>query len=171
MNARALERLGPHGAFGLALCAAAKRDDRVVALTADLGNASGLGRFSRTYPVRFWNVGIAEQNLVGVAAGLAEEGRIPFATSFAAFIAMRSCEQVRHHLGLMQRNVKLVGIGAGLTMRHFGADHCGDEDLGIIRAIGGIKIWRPVDCTEVYDSVLEIAEHDGPAYLRLEEIK
>ena len=167
MNAKTLSRLGQRGTFGLALLAAAERDPRVVALTADLATTSGLDRFKRQHPDRFWNVGIAEQNMVGIAAGMAAAGRIPFATSFATFLTMRSCEQVRHHLGLMQRNVKLVGIGAGRAFLEFGHSHWALEDEAIVRAITGITIISPADCAEVYDAVLAMAEHDGPMYLRL----
>lgn len=166
-NPRGLSRIGPRGTFGLALLSAANRDDRIVGLTADLSITAGMERFRKEMPDRFVNVGIAEQNLVGVAAGLADDGWIPFAASFANFITMRSCEFVRHHLGYMQQNVKLVGIGAGFAMGQFGTTHYSIEDVAVMRAVPNLTIISPADCSEVCEAVQALARLEGPAYLRL----
>lgn len=166
-NARALSRLGPRGTLGLALQALAEEDDRAVALTADLAITAGLERFRQSYPDRFFNVGIAEQNLVGVASGLAEGGWTPFAVTFANFAALRANEMVRHHLGYMQQNVKLVGIGAGFAMGQFGTTHYSVEDVGALRSIPNLAIVAPADCSEVVDAVFTVARMEGPVYLRL----
>jgi transketolase len=166
-SARGLSRLGPRGTFGVALLAAAQDNDRVVGLTADLAITAGMERFRVQMPDRFINVGIAEQNLVGVAAGLADDGWIPFAVTFANFAAMRSCEFVRHHLGYMQQNIKMVGIGAGFAMGQFGTTHYSLEDVAVLRAIPNLTIVSPADCSEVYEAVHAMALSTSPTYLRL----
>jgi transketolase len=166
-NARALSRLGPRGTFGLALIAAAEEDSCVVGLSADLAVTAGMDRFRISFPDRFLNLGIAEQNLVGVASGLADDGWVPFAVSFANFSALRACEFVRHHLGYMRQNVKLVGIGAGFAMGQFGTTHYSLEDVSALRAIPNMTIVAPADCSEVFDAVAAAAAFAGPIYLRL----
>lgn len=160
-------RLGPRATYGQALLELAKINEKIIALSADLGNSSGLDRFKNELPERFVNVGIAEQNLVGVAAGISKEGLIPFASSFAPFITMRAAEQVRMNLGYMQLNVKTVGIGSGLSMGFLGNSHFGLEDIAVMRAIPNITILSPSDSGEVAKSVFAAAELDGPVYIRL----
>lgn len=166
-SARGLSRLGPRGTFGVALLSVAEQNDRVVGLTADLAITAGMERFRIKMPERCVNVGIAEQNLVGIAAGMADDGWIPFAVTFANFAAMRSCEFVRHHLGYMQQNVKMVGIGAGFAMGQFGTTHYSLEDVAVLRAVPNMTIVSPADCSEVYEAVHALAVTDTPAYLRL----
>ena len=160
-------RLGPRAVYGQTLLKLASEEPKIIALSADLGNSSGLERFKSSFPNRFINIGIAEQNLVGVAAGLAKEGFIPFASSFAPFITMRACEQVRMNLGYMQLNVKIVAIGSGLSMGFLGNSHYGLEDIAIIRAIPNITIISPADCAEVVKSVNAACKFTGPVYIRL----
>lgn len=164
---KGLARLGPRGTFGIALLSVAEENDRIVGLTADLAITAGMERFRLQLPERFFNVGIAEQNLVGVASGLADDGWIPFAVTFANFAAMRSCEFVRHHLGYMQQNVKLVGMGAGFAMGQFGTTHYSLEDVAVLRAIPNLTIVSPADCTEVYEAVQALSMSSAPTYLRL----
>ncbi len=166
-NAKGLSRLGPRGTFGLALGALANENDRVVGLTADLSITAGMERFRAAHPDRFYNVGIAEQNLVCIASGLADDGWIPFATTFANFAALRACEFVRHHMGYMQQNIKLVGIGAGFAMGQFGTTHYSLEDVAALRSIPNLTIISPADCSEVVEAVQAAAEIQGPVYLRL----
>lgn len=166
-NARGLSRLGPRGTFGMALLAAAEVNPQIVGVTADLAITAGLERFRLKYPERLLNVGIAEQNLVGIAAGLAEDGWQPYAVTFANFAAMRSNEFVRHHLGYMRQNVTMVGIGAGFAMGQFGTTHYSLEDISGLRAIPNLTILSPGDCTEVFQTVLALAEDPRPCYLRL----
>ena len=166
-NPRALSRLGPRGTFGLALKDVAAANDRVLGISADLAITAGMDGFRQAYPDRFINTGIAEQNMVGLAAGLADDGWVPFAVSFANFSALRACEFVRHNLGYLQQNVKLVGIGAGFAMGQFGTTHYSLEDVSALRAIPGMTIVAPADCTEVFEAVSAVAEHAGPVYLRL----
>jgi transketolase len=153
--------------YGQAILDLAERRTDLMVLSADLGNSSGLDRFKKSYPDQFINVGIAEQNLVGVAAGLAKEGHTVFASSFAPFITMRASEQVRMNLGYMQFNVKTVGIGSGLVMGFLGNSHFGIEDAAVMRAIPGIMIVTPADCGEIVKVVNAAADHVGPMYIRL----
>ena len=136
-------------------------------VTGDLGDSSGLARFKNTFPDRFINVGIAEQNMIGVAAGLAKEGYNVFATSFGPFITLRSGEQVRMNLGYMELNVKAVAIGSGLSMAFLGNSHYGLEDAAVMRSIPNLTVVSPADCAEIVKVVHAAAEFDGPMYIRL----
>jgi transketolase len=136
-------------------------------LSADLGKSSGLDRFAKTYPEKFLNTGIAEQNLIGVAAGLSKEGFQVFATSFAPFISMRASEQIRMNMGYMGLNIKAVSIGSGLSMGFLGNSHYGIEDAAIMRAIPNITVVSPADCGEIIKVVYASLSYDKPMYIRL----
>ncbi len=165
--ARQWSRIGSRGVFGQAMLATAPEHADLLVLSADLGNSSGLDRFKTAYPERFLNTGIAEQNMVGVAAGLAKEGFNVFATTFAPFISMRAAEQVRMNLGYMQLNVKAVALGSGLAMGFLGNSHYGLEDLAVMRSIPNLTIVCPADCAEIFKAVEAAARFQGPMYLRL----
>lgn len=167
LDVRTWSMLGQRGTFGNALERLGEEYEDIIALSADLCNTSGLDRFAAKFPERFLNVGIAEQNLVGVAAGIADTGKIPFATTFANFASLRACEMVRHFMGYMQCNVKLVGFGAGFAMEYFGNTHYGIEDIAAICAIPNIIILSPADGMEVVKCVEAAIQHEGPVYLRL----
>lgn len=167
LNARLWSKLGSRGTFGLTMMELGKEYDDIMVLTADLCSTSGLDRFREAYPEKFCNVGIAEQNLVGIAAGLAKEGKTVFASSFATFIAMRAFEQVRLNLGYMGFNVKVVGLAAGFAMGMFGNTHYGIEDIALMRAIPGLCVLSPADCSEVVKATCAAAQYSGPVYLRL----
>jgi transketolase len=164
---RTLSMLGQRGSFGVALTDIAKENSKIIALTADLCNTSGLDRFNQAYPDRLINVGIAEQNMIGIAAGLAAGGNIPFVTTFSNFASMRSCEQIKHFLGYMRENVKVVGFAGGFAMGMFGTTHYGIEDIACIRAINNLIILSPADGLEVVKSVAAAACIDAPVYIRL----
>lgn len=166
-NARQWSRLGSRGVFGQAILALAEAKQNLMVLSADLGNSSGLDRFKNAYPDKFLNVGIAEQNMIGVAAGLAKEGFVVFATSFAPFISMRCSEQIRMNLGYMNLNVKAVAIGSGVSMAYLGNSHYGIEDASIMRSIPNITVVSPADCAEIFKTVFAAAEYEGPMYIRL----
>ena len=159
---RTWSMLGQRGTFGSALEKIGSENEKIIALSADLCNTSGLDRFAAKFPQRFINTGIAEQSLVGTAAGLADAGELPFATTFANFAALRACEQVRHFMGYMKCNVKLVGLAAGFAMEYFGNSHYGIEDVAAIRAIPNIVILSPADGMEVVKCVEAAAFHEGP---------
>jgi transketolase len=160
-------RLGSRAVYGQTLLELARHNHSIIAISADLGNSSGLDRFKNTFPDRFINVGIAEQNMIGVASGLAKEGFTVFASSFAPFISLRSGEQIRMNLGYMQHNVKAVGIGSGLAMGFLGNSHFGTEDLAVMLAIPSITVISPSDTTEVVKAVIESSNVKGPVYIRL----
>lgn len=166
-NARQWSRIGSRGVFGQAILAVAEHHPNMMVMSADLGNSSGLDRFKKTYPNQFLNIGIAEQNMIGVAAGLAKEGYNVFATSFAPFIAMRAAEQVRMNLGYMEMNVKAVAIGSGVSMAFLGNSHYGIEDAAVMRSIPNITVVSPADCAEIFKTVQAAAKFEGPMYIRL----
>lgn len=167
MDIKMWSRLGPRATYGIALSELIEEDERILALSADLGQSSGLLRLMTTKPERYVNVGIAEQNLIGVAAGMTKAGFIPFASSFAPFITLRCADQIRMNLGYMNLNVKLVGLGSGCSMGYLGYSHYGMEDIALLRAIPNLTILSPADCGQIVGMVRLAAEHDGPVYIRL----
>lgn len=167
MNAAIWSRLGSRGTFGVALTDLASEYDDLMVLTADLAITSGLGRFQTQYPQKFLNVGIAEQNMIGIGAGMANEGKNVFVTTFATFAAMRSYEQIRMHLGYMELNVKVVGLASGLAMGMFGNTHYGIEDLALMRAVPGLLVLSPADGAEIVKTIQAMVKYKGPAYIRL----
>ena len=166
-NIRLWSRLGSCGAFGQAALELPKLDDRIVLLTSDLCFYSGLDRFKATYPDKFYNIGIAEQNMVGIAAGMAKEGFIPFATTYATFAAMRCADQVRVNMGYMKLGVKLIGLTAGWSVGILGPTHMSIEDIAVMRSIPNIVILSPADCTETVKAVLAASKLNDPVYIRL----
>lgn len=166
-NARQWSRLGSRGVLGQAILSLAETKQNLMILSADLGSSSGLGRFKNAYPDKFLNIGIAEQNMIGVAAGLAKEGFVVFATSFAPFISMRCSEQIRMNLGYMNLNIKVVAIGSGVAMAFLGNSHYGIEDASIMRSIPNLTVVSPADCAEIVKTVFAAAEYEGPMYIRL----
>ena len=159
--------LGKRGTFGSAFSELAPGRKNIIAMSADFTRSSGLERFSKTYPEQFINVGIAEQNLLGVASGLASEGNNVFVTSFAAFIATRSYEQVKIHCGYMKHNIKVVGLASGFGVQQQGNTHYGLDDLCLMRSIPGMTILSPADSTEVVKATEALMDFEGPVYLRL----
>lgn len=166
-NALAWSRLNSRKVFGTILEEIAPFHPELMVLAADVADSAGLTGFVQKYPNQFLNTGIAEQNMVGIAAGLALEGRCVFAASFAPFASMRCYEMLRSYLGYMKLNVKVVGLASGLSMGVGGNTHFGLEDASITRAIPNMTVISPADCTETVKAVLALTEHDGPAYLRL----
>ena len=140
-------RMGPRAMFGQFMLELAKNKDLIV-ISADLGRSSGLDRFKAAYPKQYLSVGICEQNLIGVASGLAREGYKVFVTSFAPFLSMRASEQIRMNLGYMKHPVNIVALGSGLSMGFLGNRHFGLEDTGIMRTIPGIMFF-PADNLEL----------------------
>lgn len=166
-SARAWSRMGPRAVYGQFLIEMAKENSRLIALSADLGRSSGLGAFAKELPNQFFNVGIAEQNLVGISSGLARMGFNVFCTTFAPFASLRAGEQVRMNMGYMQEPVKLVALASGFALGFLGNSHFGIEDVAIMRAIPGITIVSPADCVELYKSLKALEHFDKPVYLRL----
>lgn len=161
------ESIATRAAYGQAIIELAKTDKDLVVLDADLSGATMTKDFSKTYPERFFNMGIAECNMVGVAAGLAASGKKPFANTFAMFAAGRAYEQVRNSVAYPRLNVKVVGSHGGLSVGEDGATHQCIEDLALMRAIPGMMVCCPCDGAEMRLTTAALLGYNGPAYLRL----
>jgi len=153
-------------AFGEALLELAARDPRIVTLDADLSKSTMTAKFAKTYPERGFNLGIAESNMVGVGAGLALTGKIPFVCSFACFVAGRF-ETIRISVAYTNANVKIVGTHAGIAIGEDGYSQMGLEDIAGLRALPNVTIIQPADELETKQAVAYAVEHQGPVYLRL----
>lgn len=164
---RAWSMMGPTGLFGVAMRELAEENKSLCVVTADLCSFSGLERFHQEFPERLYNVGIAEQNMVGVAAGLTREGINVFAATYASFASTRALDQVRVNMGYMNLPVKLVGLTAGFASGILGATHMSLEDMAIIRAIPNIVILSPADCLETVKCLEAAIHYPGPVYIRL----
>lgn len=151
--------------YGEALAALGEKYDFLV-LDADLAAATKTGVFKKKFPERFFDCGIAEGNMVSVAAGIATTGKKVFATSFAMFAAGRAYEQIRNSIGYPHLNVNIVGTHASITVGEDGATHQCSEDLALMRTIPGMSVICPADATEAYAAVEAALNHDGPCYLR-----
>ncbi|NLJ26257.1 MAG: transketolase family protein [Firmicutes bacterium] len=157
----------PRDAYGRALLEAATQDSRIVALDADLSGSTMSRYVKENFPDRFFEMGIAEQNMVSVAAGLSLTGKIPFAHSFSVFIVGRAYDQIRQSIAVPKLNVKLVGSSYGLSDFGDGATHQSVEDVAIMRAVPNMTVIVPVDAVEVRQAVKAILEYHGPVYLRI----
>jgi transketolase len=153
--------------FGRGLVLAGERDKRVVALCADLIDSTKMGDFAKAFPERFVEIGIAEQNLVTVAAGMALAGKTPFVSSYAAFSPGRNWEQIRTTICLNETNVKVVGSHAGVSVGPDGATHQMLEDITLMRVLPHMRVVVPADSIEAQKATLALAASTGPAYLRL----
>ncbi len=152
--------------FGDALLQLGKENPRVVALAADLAESIRMGPFAQAFPERFFQCGVAEANMVGVAAGLTIGGWIPYAGSFCNFITGRVFDQIRQSVAYSNKNVKLIGSHSGLTLGEDGATHQILEDIAMMRALPNMVVINPADYTQTYQATLAIAEYYGPVYLR-----
>lgn len=158
-------------AYGIALVEVGAKDKDIVVLDADLSKSTKTANFKEAYPERFFNVGIAEQNLISVGAGLAAAGKKPFVSSFAMFAAGRAFEQVRNSLGYPKLNVKVCATHAGITVGEDGASHQCLEDISIMRTIPNLKVIVPADEKETNAVIHWAADYEGPAYIRLGRAK
>ncbi|MCC6149570.1 MAG: transketolase family protein [Planctomycetes bacterium] len=154
-------------AFGQALLELGRENPNVVALTADLGESVKTGAFAKEFPNRFFQMGIAEANMVDVAAGMATVGKIPFATTFAIFGTGRAWESVRNTVGYPRLNVKIACTHSGLGVGEDGASHQALEDVCVMRVIPGMAVVVPADYASAYRATKAVAAHVGPVYLRL----
>jgi len=161
------EKIATRAAYGEALVALAQEYPQLVVLDADLSGSTMTNGFAKANPERFFNMGIAEANMVGVAAGLAAAGKKPFANSFAMFAAGRAFEQVRNSVAYPGLNVTVVGSHGGLSVGEDGATHQCCEDIAIMRAIPGMTVVNPCDGNEMRAAVKALLDNDGPAYLRM----
>ena len=153
-------------AYGKALVELGEKNPNILVLDADLAAATKTGAFKKAFPERFFDTGIAESNMMGVAAGLATTGYTVFASSFAMFSAGRAFEQVRNTIAYPHLNVKIGATHAGISVGEDGASHQCCEDIALMRSIPGMVILNPADDIEARAAVLAAAEHDGPVYMR-----
>lgn len=160
------DKIATREAYGKALAEFGKIYENLVVLDADLAAATKTGVFKKEFPDRFFDCGIAENNMIGVAVGLSLTGKIPFASSFAMFAAGRSFEQVRNSIGYPHCNVKIGATHAGITVGEDGATHQCCEDIALMRTIPGMVILNPSDGTEARLAVKAAIEYNGPVYLR-----
>lgn len=161
-----VKRIATREGYGEALIEMGNTRDDLIVLDADLAAATKTGVFKKAFPDRFYDCGISEQNMIGVAAGLAATGKLVFASSFAMFAAGRAFEQIRNMLGYPHLPVKVGATHAGISVGEDGATHQCCEDIAIMRTIPGITIINPADVVEAKAATLAAAEIDGPVYLR-----
>ena len=161
------KKIATRESFGMALCELAKEHDDIIVLDADLAAATKTEIFKKAYPDRFFDCGIAEANMIGVAAGLAAAGKVPFAASFAMFATGRAYEQVRNSVGYPHLNVKIAGSHAGISVGEDGATHQCCEDLALMRTIPGMVVLNPADHYEMMAATKAAYEYQGPVYIRL----
>lgn len=142
-------------------------DERIAVLTADLGFSNRTVEFSYRHPDRFFNMGIAEQNMVSVAAGLATVGYVPYVATFASFLGLLCCEHIRTDLAYPSLPVRLLGHHAGISLGYYGTSHHATEDIGIMRAIANLKIVCPADAYSLEHALRQTVDVEGPIYFRL----
>lgn len=161
------KKVATREAYGKALAALATVNENILVLDADLSKSTKTADFKAVCEDRFFNMGIAEGNMMGVAAGLATCGKIPYVSTFAMFAAGRAFEQIRNSIGYTHLNVKICATHAGLTVGEDGASHQAIEDLALMRTIPGMTVICPADAVETEAAIKAIADFDGPCYVRL----
>ena len=159
-------KIDTRSGFGEGLAIAGREDERVLALTADLKGSLKMDKFADEFPERFVQCGIAEANMIGVAAGLAITGKIPFAGSFAEFVTGRVYDQIRQEVCYGETNVKIAASHAGITLGEDGATHQTMEDIALMRALPGMVVINPCDYNQTKAATIAAAKYDGPVYLR-----
>lgn len=153
--------------YGKALCDMAKTNENIVALSSDLQRSTKIGSFAELYPNRFFNIGIAEQNMLGIASGLAKVGYVPFVSTYGVFATMRALEQLRTDICYQNLNVNIIGSHSGLSFGQAGSTHQATEDLSILRGIPNITVICTADGLETANAVQAAYEIDGPTYIRI----
>jgi transketolase len=160
------QKIATRDAYGDALVALGKKRDDVVALDADLSGSTKTAKFAKAFPERFFNIGIAEQDMMGTAAGLAIGGKLPFASTFAVFATGRAWEQIRQSICYPNLNVKIVASHAGVTVGEDGGSHQSLEDIAVMRVLPHMTVIVPADGVETAQAIEAVAEHRGPCYVR-----
>lgn len=161
-----VKKIATRESYGNALVELGKEHEDVVVLDADLAAATKTGMFKKAFPERHIDCGIAECNMIGVAAGMAAAGKVPFASSFAMFASGRAFEQVRNSVGYPHLNVKIGATHAGISVGEDGATHQCNEDIALMRTIPGMVVINPSDDVEAKAAVKAAYEHEGPVYMR-----
>lgn len=162
-----LEKKATRAGYGAGLLNAGQNNDSIVVLDADLSGSTKTNQFAKEFPDRFFNFGVAEQNMIGQAAGFALSGLIPVASSFAIFVTGRAWEIVRNSVAYPGLNVKLAASHAGVTLGEDGASHQIIEDIALMRAIPGMTVLVPADYWQAYHAIKAAIEYRGPVYIRL----
>lgn len=162
-----MSKIATRDAYGKTLLKLGETNDNVVVLDADLSKSTKTNDFSKAFPNRFFNMGIAEQNLIGAACGFATAGKIPFASTFAMFATGRAFEVIRNSVCYPKLNVKICATHAGITVGEDGASHESIEDISIMRSIPNMTVVVPADGIETEKVILEAAKYNGPMYVRL----
>ena len=166
-NLKMWAKIGTRATFGLASLELAKSINNLIIITGDVSTSAGLDRFKKKYPEKYIDVGIAEQNMIGVAAGLSSEGFNVVTTTFSPFQTARCCEQIKVCLGYMKNKITMVGLASGLTLGTLGYTHCSIEDVAMIRGIPNISIVSPADSCETVKALIASLNHKTSVYLRL----
>lgn len=161
-----MEMKDTRSGFGAGLSELGKTNDKVVALCADLTGSLKMNDFAKNHPKRFFQVGIAEANMMGIAAGLTIGGHIPFTGTFANFSTSRVYDQIRQSIAYSEKNVKICASHAGLTLGEDGATHQVLEDIGMMKMLPGMTVINPCDYNQTKAATIAIADHHGPVYLR-----
>ncbi len=161
------QKIATRDAYGDALVALGKKRDDVVVLDADLSGSTKTGKFAKAFPDRFFNIGIAEQDMMGTAAGLAIGGKLPFASTFAVFATGRAWEQIRQSICYPNLNVKIVASHAGVTVGEDGGSHQSLEDIAVMRVLPHMTVIVPADGPETLQAIEAVAEYKGPCYVRV----
>ncbi|MDR1134097.1 MAG: transketolase family protein [Synergistaceae bacterium] len=157
----------PRKIFGAAVCEEAAKNPNIVAMSADSGGSSGLSGFKKDFPERYFEFGIMEQGVVGIASGLAATGRVPVFCAIAPFVTARPFEMFRNDVGYMRQNVKIVGRNCGISYSDLGSTHHSLEDFAIVRMIPGVAVMAPQDPEEIKSAVRAMLRHTGPVYMRI----
>ena len=166
-NIKLWSNLGMRATFGLIAMELVKKYPDLMITTSDVSTSAGLDRYKNKYPDKFIDVGIAEQNLIGVSAGLSSEGFKVISTTFSPFQTLRCCEQIKVHLGYMKHKICMVGLASGLVLGNLGFTHCSIEDIGSLRSIPNISIVVPSDPFELFKALNAAIEHKNSVYIRL----
>ena len=168
LNPKMLSMFGQGGAmFGVALNEVIKEHPEIIVLSSDMSTPAGLDKFKAAYPENFINMGIAEQNMIGTAAGLCDEGYKTISVAQACFLSMRSFEQIRQYVGYMKTNQILVGIGSGFSLGMMGNTHYAIEDMALMRMIPNMTVVAPCDALEAAKLLESAVEYNQPIYIRL----
>lgn len=167
LGTKEMKSLPSRNGYGEGLVEAGKRDERVVALAADLTESTRTLPFAEAFPKRFIQVGITEQNMASVASGMAAMGKIPFIASYAMFSPGRNWEQIRTTIAYNESNVKIIGAHAGVSVGPDGATHQAIEDIALMRVIPNMTVIAPADVHEARKATLWAAKHNGPVYIRV----
>jgi len=161
------KKIATREAYGQALVQLGKDNPDIVVLDADLAKSTKTSDFAKAFPQRFFDMGIAEQNMIGFAAGLATTGKIPFASSFAIFATGRAFEQIRNSVAYPRLNVKIAATHAGISVGEDGGSHQAIEDLALMRSLPNMTVLVPADATETKKAIQAAAAYQGPVYIRM----